>query len=43
MVLYATVQGITTIINGNLVEAELLDGIVHTAIDQFLRGARPLD
>lgn len=43
MVLYATVQGITTIINGNLVASELLDGIVHTAVDQFLRGARPLD
>ena len=41
VVLFATLQGIATLINGNLVAPELLDGIVETAVDQFLRGARP--
>ncbi|MFC5745623.1 TetR/AcrR family transcriptional regulator [Actinomadura rugatobispora] len=42
IVLFATVQGIASIINGNFVEPELLDGLVETAAEQFLRGARPL-
>jgi AcrR family transcriptional regulator len=41
IVLFATLQGIATIINGNLVKPELLDGLVETAVEQFLRGARP--
>jgi AcrR family transcriptional regulator len=40
IVLFATLQGIATLINGNLVEPELLDGVVQTAVDQFLRGSR---
>ncbi|MDI5967313.1 TetR/AcrR family transcriptional regulator [Streptomyces sp. SL13] len=42
IILLATLQGIAAIINGNIVERELLDDLVDTAIDQFLRGARPL-
>lgn len=42
IVLFATLQGIASIINGNLVKSELLDGLVDTAVEQFLRGARPL-
>ena len=42
IVLFATLQGIASIINGNIVKPELLDGLVETAVDQFLRGARPL-
>jgi AcrR family transcriptional regulator len=41
IVLFATLQGIASIINGNIVEPELLDGLVETAVEQFLRGARP--
>lgn len=40
IVLFATLQGIATLINGNLVAPELLDGIVATAVDQFIRGSR---
>lgn len=42
IVLFATLQGIASITNGNIVEPELLDGLVDTAAEQFLRGARPL-
>ncbi|MEU3147219.1 MULTISPECIES: TetR/AcrR family transcriptional regulator [unclassified Streptomyces] len=42
IVLFATLQGIASIINGNIVRPELLDGLVGTAVEQFLRGARPL-
>jgi AcrR family transcriptional regulator len=41
IVLFATLQGIATLINGSLVAPELLDDIVDTAVEQFLRGARP--
>lgn len=40
IVLFATLQGIATLINGNLVPPELLDGIAETAVDQFIRGSR---
>lgn len=40
IVLYATLQGIATLANGNLVAPELLDGVVQTAVDQFIRGSR---
>jgi AcrR family transcriptional regulator len=43
IVLYATMQGIVSIINSQVVEPERLDEIVETAAEQFLRGARPLD
>ncbi|MGP4101756.1 hypothetical protein [Nonomuraea sp. KM90] len=42
IVLFATLQGIASLINGNLVKAELLDGLVETAVEQFLHGAGPL-
>lgn len=41
IVLFATLQGIASIINGDVVGPELLDGLVDNAVDQFLRGARP--
>ncbi|WP_208025965.1 TetR/AcrR family transcriptional regulator [Amycolatopsis acidicola] len=41
IVLFAMLQGIASIINGNLVPAELLDGLVDLAVDQFLRANRP--
>ncbi|MEU8198379.1 TetR/AcrR family transcriptional regulator [Microbispora amethystogenes] len=40
IVLFATLQGIATLVNGGLVAPELLDGIVETAVDQFIRGSR---
>ncbi len=40
IVLFATLQGIATLINGGMLAPELLDGIVATAVDQFLRGSR---
>jgi hypothetical protein len=40
IVLFATMQGIAALINGNLLAPELLDGIVETAVDQFIRGSR---
>jgi AcrR family transcriptional regulator len=40
IVLFATLQGIAALVNGNLVAPELLDGIVQTAVDQFMRGSR---
>lgn len=42
IVLFATLHGIASIINGSIVKPELLDGLVETAVEQFLRGARPL-
>ncbi len=41
IVLFATVQGIASIINGNFVEPRLLDGLVDAMVEQFLRGNRP--
>lgn len=43
IVLFATLQGIVSIINGRFVEPERLDEIVETAAEQFLRGARPYE
>jgi AcrR family transcriptional regulator len=43
IVLFATVQGITTMVNGELVSPELLDPLIATAVRQFLRGAHPVD
>ena len=42
IVVLATLQGIASLINGNIVKPDLLDGLVETAAEQFLRGARPL-
>ncbi|WP_422772384.1 TetR/AcrR family transcriptional regulator [Plantactinospora sp. WMMC1484] len=41
VVLFATMQGIATLVNGDMVKPELLDGLVDTAVEQFVRGARP--
>ncbi|MFI9613282.1 TetR/AcrR family transcriptional regulator [Streptomyces sp. NPDC052023] len=41
IVLFATLQGIASLINSGFVHADLLDGLVETAVEQFLRGARP--
>ncbi|MFY1674475.1 TetR/AcrR family transcriptional regulator [Plantactinospora sp. WMMB334] len=41
IVLFATMQGIATLTNGDMVRPELLDGLVETAVEQFVRGARP--
>ncbi|MBF4998078.1 TetR/AcrR family transcriptional regulator [Nocardia sp. BSTN01] len=43
IVLFATLQGIASIINGNIVKPALLDGLVETAVEQFLRGASPAE
>lgn len=40
IVLFATLHGIATLINGDLVVPALLDGIVETAVDQFIRGSK---
>ncbi|MFC8424211.1 TetR/AcrR family transcriptional regulator [Streptomyces sp. NPDC057236] len=42
LILYATVQGITAMVNSGAIGEEQLDGLVDTAVSQFLRGARPL-
>ncbi|MFF0490977.1 TetR/AcrR family transcriptional regulator [Nocardia sp. NPDC003482] len=41
VVLFATMQGIASLVNGGMVPPESLDEIVATAATQFLRGARP--
>lgn len=41
IVLFATLQGIASLINGDLVKPELLDGLVETAVEQFVRDADP--
>lgn len=41
IVLFATLQGLATLINGDIVKPELLDGLAETAIEHFIRGARP--
>jgi AcrR family transcriptional regulator len=41
LVLLATMQGIAALVNGGLLEAEQLDGLVADAIAHFLRGSRP--
>jgi AcrR family transcriptional regulator len=43
IVLFATMQGIATLINGDMVKPELLlDDLVETAVEQFVRGAGPV-
>lgn len=39
LVIFATMQGISTLINGRVVKPELLNGLVETATQQFLRTA----
>ncbi|MET8127048.1 hypothetical protein [Streptomyces sp. NPDC005231] len=42
IILCATVQGITTMINSDMIDPGLLDELVEIAVEQFLRGARPI-
>lgn len=41
IILYATMNGITTLVNTGAVSAEQIDGLTESAVDQFLRGAAP--
>lgn len=41
IVLFATMQGIATLMNGSWVDAALLPDLTETAVTQFLRGAAP--
>jgi AcrR family transcriptional regulator len=41
IILYATINGLATLVNNGLVDAERLEGLVETAVDQFLRGTAP--
>ncbi|MEU2888764.1 TetR/AcrR family transcriptional regulator [Streptomyces albidoflavus] len=43
LVIYATVLGITSMLNSGMIEAARLEGLVSTAVTQFLRGARPAE
>ncbi|GAA3505000.1 TetR/AcrR family transcriptional regulator [Streptomyces prasinosporus] len=43
LVLYATVLGITSMLNSGMIEPGRLEGLVDTAVTQFLRGARPAE
>ncbi|MEU0241552.1 TetR/AcrR family transcriptional regulator [Nocardiopsis sp. NPDC006198] len=43
LVLFATLQGIASIINGNFVGPDMLDALVETAVEQFLSGNRPVE
>lgn len=42
LVMFATLQGIASLINGHMIKRELLDGLTETAVQQFLASARPL-
>lgn len=41
LIIYATINGITTLINTGAIPAERLDDLTTTAVNQFLRGAAP--
>ncbi|MDA0563387.1 TetR/AcrR family transcriptional regulator [Streptomonospora sp. S1-112] len=41
LILFATVNGITTLVNTGLVPAGRLDHLIATAVDLFLRGSAP--
>ncbi|PNV31638.1 TetR family transcriptional regulator [Streptomyces sp. DH-12] len=41
LVIYATVLGITSMLNSGMIGPGRLEGLVDTAVTQFLRGARP--
>ncbi len=40
LVLFATIQGIAALLNGGMVDADQLDGLVADSITYFLRGSR---
>lgn len=41
IILFATVLGIATMINGGMVSSDVIDGYLEAAVNQFLRGAHP--
>lgn len=41
LILYATVNGLATLVNNGLVDAERLGDLTDAAVDQFLKGAAP--
>ncbi|WP_280400097.1 TetR/AcrR family transcriptional regulator [Nocardia carnea] len=41
LVLFATMQGLASLVNGNFVEPEMLGGLLETTVEQFLRRGRP--
>ncbi|MFB7762026.1 TetR/AcrR family transcriptional regulator [Streptomyces xiamenensis] len=41
LIIYATVLGITSMVNSGMIEPGRLEGLVDTAVTQFLKGARP--
>ncbi len=41
LILYSTINGLSTLVNTGLVEADRLDNLTDTAVNQFLRGAAP--
>ncbi|MFE9313717.1 TetR/AcrR family transcriptional regulator [Streptomyces albidoflavus] len=43
LVIYATVLGITSMLNSGMIEPARLEGLVSAAVTQFLRGARPAE
>ncbi|MFI6345738.1 TetR/AcrR family transcriptional regulator [Streptomyces sp. NPDC050560] len=43
LIIYATVLGITSMLNSGMIEPARLEGLVGTAVTQFLRGARPAE
>ncbi|MFJ4126384.1 hypothetical protein ACIP3U_34350 [[Kitasatospora] papulosa] len=43
LVIYATVLGITSMLNSGMIEPARLERLVGTAVTQFLRGARPAE
>ncbi|MFD3920789.1 TetR/AcrR family transcriptional regulator [Streptomyces sp. NPDC058595] len=43
LIIYATVLGITSLVNSGMIEPGRLEGLVDTAVTQFLRGARPTE
>ncbi|MFC8862740.1 hypothetical protein [[Kitasatospora] papulosa] len=43
LIIYATVLGITSMLNSGMIEPARLEGLVGTAVTQFLRGTRPAE
>lgn len=43
LIIYATVLGITSMLNSGMIEPGRLEQLVDTAVTQFLRGARPME
>ncbi len=42
LLLFATLQGIASLVNGGMIPAETLDELVPDATERFVRGAKPL-